>query len=514
MPFDNSPAPRWGKSSLRAPMMVAIVVAGFVCSVGAYLLGQKAEETRIQASLEHAAGERIAAVETRLLATIGSLRALASLFEAAGEVSPDQFRRFVSPLLTANAGIQAFEWAPQVEAADRSHIESLGAQEFPGFHIVERDAAGALRPAGTHARYFPVFYVEPLAGNEKAVGFDLFSNGNRRAAIEVSVAWRAAQSTPRITLVQETGDQYGVLVFQPVFGGEARNALRGVVLGVFRVGDVVNQGMAAGEDKSLSLSIWDLSADPKDSLLYPKISDASKRAETTFSTSRTLIVGGRLWKVVATASPAYVAQEKGMLPWDLLAACLFLTGNIAWVINRRYAVEEEQAANFDAALTNMSHGLAMFDANYRLVICNQRFVEFFRLDHESCAKGASPSKIMRCAARLGLLPFDDIDKIEQRFAAGTRCQTRDEMTLELRDGRAFELSFQSMARGGAVVIVDDVTDQKAQEARIAHMARFDKLTGLPNRAQFEEKFYEICASSKRTINRSPWSASTLIISKK
>ena len=44
---------------------------------------------------------------------------------------------------------------------------------------------------------------------------------------------------------------------------------------------------------------------------------------------------------MATATPAYMANERGFLPWSFLAACLFLTGNIAWLLDRRYAVEEE-----------------------------------------------------------------------------------------------------------------------------------------------------------------------------
>lgn len=157
----------------------------------------------------------------------------------------------------------------------------------------------------------------------------------------------------------------------------------------------------------------------------------------------------------------------------------------------------EQAANFNAALTNMSHGLAMFDADDRLVICNRGFAGFFRLDDESRAKGASPWQIIRCAARAGLVPLDQLDQVEQRFVAGTRCRAQEEMTLSLRDGRVFELSFQAMAHGGAVVIVDDVTERKAQDEKIARMARFDKLTGLPNRSQFEEKFAEILAQNNR-----------------
>ena len=44
---------------------------------------------------------------------------------------------------------------------------------------------------------------------------------------------------------------------------------------------------------------------------------------------------------MATATPAYMANERGFLPWSFLVACLFLTGNIAWLLDRRYAVEEE-----------------------------------------------------------------------------------------------------------------------------------------------------------------------------
>ncbi len=157
----------------------------------------------------------------------------------------------------------------------------------------------------------------------------------------------------------------------------------------------------------------------------------------------------------------------------------------------------EQAANFDAALSNMSHGLAMFDSGDRLVICNRGFAEFLRLDDESSGKGASPSQIIHCAARAGLVPLERLDLVEERFIAGTRCRAREEMTLSLRDGRVFELSFQAMAHGGAVVIVDDVTIRKAQEEKIAQMARFDELTGLPNRSQFEEKFAEILAQNDR-----------------
>jgi diguanylate cyclase (GGDEF)-like protein len=150
----------------------------------------------------------------------------------------------------------------------------------------------------------------------------------------------------------------------------------------------------------------------------------------------------------------------------------------------------EQAANFNAALCNMSHGLAMFDANDRLVICNARFAAFFSLDDQSSAKGVSTRQIIGGAARADLIASAMVEAIDVEFCSRTRRQISEDMILPLRDGRILELSFQSMANGGAVVIVENATERRAQEAKIAHMARFDRLTGLPNRAQFEEKFAE------------------------
>ncbi len=66
--------------------------------------------------------------------------------------------------------------------------------------------------------YFPVYFVEPLEGNEAAVGFDLASNPTRLEALIQARDTGTPVATARITLVQETGRQFGFLIFVPVFG--------------------------------------------------------------------------------------------------------------------------------------------------------------------------------------------------------------------------------------------------------------------------------------------------------
>jgi diguanylate cyclase (GGDEF)-like protein len=50
-----------------------------------------------------------------------------------------------------------------------------------------------------------------------------------------------------------------------------------------------------------------------------------------------------------------------------------------------------------------------------------------------------------------------------------------------------------MAAGGFVLVVEDITERRAAEARIRYLARYDSLTGLPNRASFRTELERILA---------------------
>jgi diguanylate cyclase (GGDEF)-like protein len=60
----------------------------------------------------------------------------------------------------------------------------------------------------------------------------------------------------------------------------------------------------------------------------------------------------------------------------------------------------------------------------------------------------------------------------------------------LSDGRIIKLNHKRMELGGWVVTYEDVTERHKAQARVAHMARHDSLTDLPNRTLFREKMGE------------------------
>jgi len=324
----------------RALALFVVILVGLVSSAFVYRVGEQAETSRIQASFERIAGERIAAVEAGLLTTIGTLLPLASFFVSLNEPTAEKFRRFVTPLLAAHPEVQGFGWNPVVERADRARHEADVGRSRPGYMIWERGPSGAT-PAGERERYFPAEMIEPLRGNEKAIGFDIGSDPFRRAAVEAAIASRAPHATRRITLVQETGKQAGFLVAYPSF--DSANRLRGLAMGIFRFGDVLDRLGRPTAD--LSLFIRDLDAPPEDAQLYPSAAPArNARAPAAITTSRTLNIAGRPWRFEAIATPGFVARERGRLPETLLVAWLFLAGNIVWLVDRRFAVEAQVRA--------------------------------------------------------------------------------------------------------------------------------------------------------------------------
>ncbi|HLI14351.1 MAG TPA: CHASE domain-containing protein [Alphaproteobacteria bacterium] len=337
--------------------VAAIGALGIAVAIGGFIAVRNAERERLRASFESHATEQIVALETSLSSTLGSLRALGGLHDAVGTVDRAAFNRFVSPLLAQDHTIQALEWAPRVGAAQRAELEASARQDwFPAFQFTERGDDGKMRRAAERSEYFPVYYVQPYTGNEPAFGFDLASSPPRRAALETAIRTGRMQATERIVLVQGSSDQYGMLVFLPVYNkheiaADAEAHIRsaaGLMLGVFRIGDLVHRaigrhGKAGG---LVNLFVFDQSAPPGERLLYPKSSNVADARDVIAPVSVTeqLPVAGRQWQIVATPTAEFLSAEQRQLHWVVLIVGLAVTANFcvySWVAMRRRAAVEQ-----------------------------------------------------------------------------------------------------------------------------------------------------------------------------
>ena len=207
--------------------------------------------------------------------------------------------------------MQALEWIPRVPEADRERFESAAKQDgFSEFQFIERAGDGRMTRAAGRPDYFPVYYLEPFAGNEAALGFDLGSSSTRLEALNRARDTGEMVATARITLVQETGNQFGFLIFVPIYRDgaptgtitERRNNLEGFGLGVFRIGDLI-EAPAGNEISSRTfVRVFDESAPADSRSLYPKLSDPEDGTieQSTLRVSQTVDVAGRDWLIEIT----------------------------------------------------------------------------------------------------------------------------------------------------------------------------------------------------------------------
>jgi diguanylate cyclase (GGDEF)-like protein/PAS domain S-box-containing protein len=122
----------------------------------------------------------------------------------------------------------------------------------------------------------------------------------------------------------------------------------------------------------------------------------------------------------------------------------------------------EQTIQLDTALNNMSQGLIMFDAEARLVICNRRFMEMYKLDPALIKPGMPMRDMLEMRRENGTFtrdPDEYVRNLRARLAEGDATR----LVVERKDGNVTAISNQPMPGGGWVSTHDDITEKRRAE---------------------------------------------------
>jgi diguanylate cyclase (GGDEF)-like protein len=165
--------------------------------------------------------------------------------------------------------------------------------------------------------------------------------------------------------------------------------------------------------------------------------------------------------------------------------------------NRDLTVQNQR---FDAALNNMARGLCMFDADQRLIVINANFAKIYQLSKDQLRHGITLNQLVGqmveqevCSAQVVAETLSRHQDLIKHSRPGTLQQ-------RLKDDRVISISHEPMPDGGWVATYEDVTERQQTEERIAHLARHDPLTGLPNRLMLREHLHEVLAGEASSLN--------------
>jgi diguanylate cyclase (GGDEF)-like protein len=154
------------------------------------------------------------------------------------------------------------------------------------------------------------------------------------------------------------------------------------------------------------------------------------------------------------------------------------------------------ASRFDTALNNMPHGLCMIDKESKIVVSNSRLSEILGIESILAQKDSTIWELLYKCVQIGLITEYGAERIALQFEMHLADRSTGHIVSEAEDGRTFAFTFQPMENGGSVVLVEDITERKNAEAKISHMARYDALTGLPNRTFFRDQIEKTLAATR------------------
>ena len=186
--------------------------------------------------------------------------------------------------------------------------------------------------AADRPEYFPVYYLEPLVGNEAALGFDLASSPTRLAALEKARDTGTVVASAKISLVQGGGARPGVLIFAPIYRTgtptqsveNRRESLEGYALAVLDIertlANAINFSEAV-DGPGFDVAVFDLSAAQGDQLVRAISADPGAPAPTRQALQSgvhsgvEILVGDRTWLVISTPSGPEFSPLMTPQPW-------------------------------------------------------------------------------------------------------------------------------------------------------------------------------------------------------
>lgn len=307
------------------PAIVVLVLALCASGIAAVVAGRDVTAA-VQRQFAAEAGEVRGAVSEAMRSYEQALRAGAGLFRARPVVTRDEWRTFVTSLQLDDEfpGFQGLGFAAVVPRGD---IASFEAQQR------ETGATGfTVTPAAPRPFVTSIVMLEPDDWrNRRAIGFDMFSEATRRAAMERARDTGRAALTGKVLLRQESDQdiQAGSLLYLPLYADpqpatleERRERLRGFLYGAFRMEDLLNSVLAAQAPQALQgfrIRVHDPST-PQGGKLYDNRDVSPQAKDGPLSTVLPVEIGGRTWTLSVAAAAPLGGHIDVAKPWMVFLA--------------------------------------------------------------------------------------------------------------------------------------------------------------------------------------------------
>lgn len=294
---------------MQKTIPIAVLIIGLAIMAKFYGDSIQNVKNHTHVQFDISAGNLADSIHQRLNGYAQILRGGQGLFAASTSVERGEWHEYAkaSNVQSQFPGIQGFGFSLRIPSSQiDDHIQKIRREGFPGY---------AIKPEGVRPEYNSIIYLEPFDfRNQRAFGYDMFSEPNRRAAMERARDTELPSISKKIILVQETDIdvQNGFLMYLPVYKNglphdtieQRQISLLGYVYAPFRMNDFID-GILGGVDPNISLEIFDGTHPDETSMLYQSSAQSHEKAAghvPMFKDVRELNFGGQTWTLLLSTT--------------------------------------------------------------------------------------------------------------------------------------------------------------------------------------------------------------------
>ena len=361
---------------LRYPRTLPIAVFLIITAITlmSVFAVERGERQRDNAELSARATAIASALERRANASSAYLRAGAALLSTMDEVPADDFRRFVSELRLDSdyRGAEGIGWAEIVRPSEVEAFNTRLSETMRGPAEIY-PALGSDRPFAV-----PVTYLQPdTERNRRAIGFDMYSEPVRRAAMDEAERTARPTSSENVVLRQEGEDQGpGFLIYMPVFeAGAGGRQLKGFIYSPFNGADFLQSALELEDAGTYGVRLYDVENGTRE-LLAGNIEDEdqgraqAQRQVNIANNQSTLIISAP--QNVGLSGLSLVTLIFGLLVAALLMLLLRILTQQAQEDEASLSWFEEQASIRNSLTRELNHRVKNTLANVLSIIALTR----------------------------------------------------------------------------------------------------------------------------------------------
>lgn len=320
--------PRW--MTLALPMGVVLLLTMLVLA-----LIQQHERDTLQLRFEQETKALTDRLQRRLDAQTDAITAVARVMEVTQTPDARHFEKSTAVWLERYSGTQNFGWSPLVTAEQRTAFERTASEAMQEpFAILGRTSEGQTFPAPSASHHLPLRYVEPLHNNRNVLGLDVLVLPATEQAVKKTLSNGLPHATEGLRLVQESGEQRGIVLYMAVYQNGATSALNtdgkhllGVVSAVFRMDDVLYAAVGDLKGSGLRPCLLDPGArNDRQWLAGTPDCSGMVAAHSPFFSSLPVLFGEKTWLFQLAADSSFVRMGRSWGTWAVLALTVVMTG--------------------------------------------------------------------------------------------------------------------------------------------------------------------------------------------